>query len=223
MTISSSPAAGISLKAGLPPFVTPASQYIAGRSYSSLMPGAQRSSTNANVMTSDLMYGVIGYINAPVNINAMGFRTSSSNASAGASVKFAIYNLDSNLNPTNLIQKTTTGVAVTDSAVSTAFSQTLDAVAVLQPGNYLFCILPTFVTTAVKTCTYANTSPWEEYIGATSLANALNGIPICGYTATAVYAAGFPANFTDNSAATAITGTASSAGNQTPFLGFTAT
>ena len=222
MTISTSPVSGISQKSGLPPFVTPASQYIVGRSYGSLVPGSSRTTTNTNVMTSDLMYGVIGFLNAPVNISAMGFRTSSSNASAGASVKFAIYNLDSGLNPTTLIQKTTTGVAVTDSAISTAFSQTLDGVATLQPGNYLFCILPTFVTTAARTSTYANTSPWEEYIGGTTLANVLNGVPICGYTATAVYATGFPDTFTANSAATAITGTASSAGNQTPFLAFTA-
>lgn len=221
-TVTTAQGTNAMIPAQFPNLVLASPAYKAGNGYVVGPVGCSRSSTNTNVMTTNKMYGVIGQINTPVTISQIGFRTSSSNASVGASVKFAIYNLDINLSPTTLVAQTTTGVAVTDSSVSTVFSATLSANAVLPAGNYMFCILPTAVTTGARFSTYASTSPWESMGGGTSLANVLNGTPVMGYIADAVYATGFPANFTDNSSATAITGLISSATNQLPILAFLA-
>jgi len=197
--------AGSPLAFGLPSTAQATSSYVSGRSYLGAVPAANVTVTNANTLVNDTMYGVVGYINAPVTISGMSTRTSSSNASVGAALKFAIYALNSSLAPTSLLASTTTGVSVTDLATSTVFGATFSSNVTFQPGAYLFTVLPTAVTTGVQLCTYSSIAPWGSFTGGSSASNALSLNVLCGYTSTGnTYASNPPATFTANSAATAV-------------------
>ncbi len=194
--------------------------YRSGRSYIASPPSAAITSTNTNTLTTDTVYCALAPINSQVTMTGMGFRTSSSNASAGAAVKFAIYSLDGSGLPASRLAQTTTGVSVTDSAASTAFTANFSEATTINPGMYAFCILPTAVTTAARSSAYSSANAWNTVTGGSSASNVLSGSPIMGYkTADGAvpYAGNFPATF---GAATAITNISSSSAQQVPLLTF---
>lgn len=196
--------------------------YRTGRSYLAAPPTAAPTSTNTNTLTTDTVYGVIAPVNSQVTVTGMSFRTSSSNASSGAAVKFAIYALDPVTGlPTNRLAQTTTGVSVTNSATSTTFNADFSSPVTLNPGVYLFCLLPTATTTAARSSTYSSVNPWYTVTGATTAANLLAGTLIMGYK-TADGAVSYAGNFPDTfGTATAITSLAASSAQQVLGLAFT--
>lgn len=204
--ISTADANTVKTNLGLAAAEQAASVYVSGRSYLACPTGANVTATNTNTLTNDTMYGVVGYINAPVTISGMSSRTSSSNASVGGALKFAIYTLDSSLNPTTRLASSTTGVTVTDLATSTVFGASFSANVTLNPGAYLFTVLPTSGATPVRLCTFTSTAPWVTLTGGANASAALSVQPLVGYTSTGnTYASNPPATFTANSSATAVT------------------
>lgn len=186
-------AAGAVANLGLPPTVQDALPYVSGRFYMVGAPGSAVNATNVTPLASDTLYGVIGYVNNACIVNTMGFRTSSSNASVGASVKFGIYNISAALVPTTRLGLTTTGTTITDLATNASFTGTLDAAVSLSPGVYLFTVLLTAVTTGARTTLYSG-NLWITSTGGTSMGNSFGSAPL-GFTGTAVYATGMPSSF----------------------------
>lgn len=167
--------------------------------------GTAFSSTNTNTLVTNTIYGMIFPKYTRSTIQKLVFRTSSSNASVGASVKLGIYRLNKNLTVGSLVGQTG-AISITDSATSTAFEGAITGGNVtLDAGLYLFCTLPTTTTTAVRTTIASNNSGWQSVIGAKTLAQVTTGSALCGYTATGVYADGFPSTFPSTTDVTATT------------------
>ncbi len=157
--------------------------------------GTSFTTTNTSTLVTNTIYGMICPIYARNSIQSLVFRTSSSNASVGAAVKMGVYRLNKDLTVGALVGQTG-AIAITDSATSTAFEGAITGGNVtLEVGLHLFCVLPTTTTTAVRTVVATNNAGWSAFIGAKTLAQVTSGSVLCGYTATGVYADGFPATF----------------------------
>lgn len=197
---------GAKVNLGLPPNALAASFYRSGYGYIAGPRGASLTATNTNVLAANTLYGTVGYIWAPVTITAVGFRTSSSNASSGASVKFCVYDMNTDGSIGSLLAKTTSGTTITDAATSAAVTGTLDAPVTLQAGPKLFAMMVSFTTTAPRAAIFGSTGLFGVDAGGAGpgVLGAFS-TPVIGYAATATFATGCPATFP---AATEITSAA---------------
>jgi hypothetical protein len=167
-------------------------------------------------MVTDSIYGVLTPLNAGTYAK-ISVRTSDSNASNGASVRFGIYAVDPlTLLPGDLLASTDT-VAITNSATSTVFEAAFATPVSLAAGNYLVVIHATATTTGARFCAPTTGIPWANFYGNPVLATAHTGGAIIGYYKSgATFASGLPATF--GSPTSNITATASSTTNMAPFL-----
>lgn len=187
---------GAKISLGLPPNALAASFYRSGYGYIAGPRGASLTSTNTNVLAANTLYGTVGYIWAPVTITAVGFRTSSSNASSGASVKFCVYDMNTDGSIGSLLAKTTSGTTITDAATSAAVTGTLDAPVTLQAGPKLFAMMVSFTTTAPRAAIFGSTGLFGVDAGGAGpgVLGAFS-TPDVGYTSSATYSSGCPSSF----------------------------
>lgn len=169
---------------------------VSGRSYLAGPPGTSTSSTNTTVMPSDVIIGVVAYIFRPCTISSLTLRTSSSNASVGASVRLGIYAcLDTGL-PGHLISQNSAGSAIGDSATNTNITQSLDnPVIITEPSKIFIVSQHTATTTGARFSVASSLAPFVTYEGANSVANAITAVGICGFKAVAPYSSGLPSTF----------------------------
>lgn len=169
--------------------------YKVGKSYLHGVIGSGPASTNTTTQASDTVYAVQGIAFAPLTISTISLRTSSSNTSVGASVKVAVYGALSTGLPGARLGNTAVGTAITDAAVSTVFTITLDAPAVVPAGPFFIAVLCTFVTTAVRLSIYSNQVPQGVSLGSSTIANLFSATPDMGYFVAQSYATGMPSPF----------------------------
>jgi hypothetical protein len=163
--------------------------YISGNTYLHGPLPVATTSTNTQVIASNLAYAIPGYAAAPFVMTAIAVRTSSSNASSGASVKACIYAVGADGKPSTLLGTSSAGQAIGNSAVSTTYSLTLDAPVSIPAGPFYIATLGTATTTQARYTIYAAASGFSAN-GATTAANALGTSPTVGYTASQTYASG---------------------------------
>lgn len=183
--------------------VLPAFVYKSGYHYLAGPQGGSTTTTNTNTLATDTIYSYVGYIYQPTTLSGLGFRTSSSNASVGAVVKLAIYDINADGTIGSLINQTPE-IVVGDGALSTAYSASFSANSSVTAGPKLFCILPSTTTTAVRASIFGAVGPFTTLVGGTTVTAAFS-TPTVGYTASRSYAAGFPTTFPATSDITAIT------------------
>lgn len=212
----STTADGAKANLGLPPVALGVPAYVSTRTYLAGPLGQGSSDTNTNTLTADTLYGSYVTINQSTTISALRMRTSSSNASVGASILGAIYNVDSAGQPTTLVAQTP-ALAVGDGATTNNLTLTFASNVVLAARTYIFAVLATAVTTAVRLAVYSSGNVYRTYSGASTAANMWSTNAIVGFTTTGnTFASGAPATYTANSAVTDIVSVSNA-----PAIGFT--
>lgn len=198
-------AAAALVNLNLPTVSQAANAYIAGNWQLGCPPGASQTSTNANILTTDTLYMVLGYVSAPITVSQMATRTSGSNASVGAKIKIGILSVNAAMTTATRLGHMTSDLSITDAALSTVFSAALAANAIVPAGPVIFAVIATTATTQVRLSTFSNVNPWITMLGSSSASNCLSSAPIVGYTLTGgTYAAGIPSSV-DLTAATQVT------------------
>lgn len=169
--------------------------YKSGYNYLCGPAGAGPTSTNTSTMGTDTVYAVQGVAFAPITITSVSVRTSSSNASVGASVKVGVYACGTDGKPSTRLATTATGTNITDLATSTTFTLALDSSAVVPAGPFFIAVLCTTATTAVRLNTLSSQNPQCTAFGSSTIANVYGITPDMGYTVAQSYASGLPSPF----------------------------
>lgn len=170
-------------------------EYVSGRWYTGAILGQAFTSTNTTPLVDDVAYAVPMQLMRDCTITDIAFRTSGSNASVGANIKVALYASDGvDGAPGNLLSSTS-AIAVTDAALSTAFSGTFDK-PVYCPRGIVWAVFLQDATTGVRMAIPAATFEQSQFLGNLTAGNIYGGASIIyGYTGVATYAGGFPASF----------------------------
>jgi len=164
--------------------------------YDAALPGQQFSSTNTTPLGNDVIYASPCFACRPVTISDIGFRTSGTNASVGASVKLAVYAADGANGVPGTLLGSTGAISVTDAALNTFYSGILDKEVFLPGGLFWIAIIQTS-TTGVRTAMPTISYVVSRYLGNfTSGGNIYSGSTIpWGYTGVGTYVGGFPDPF----------------------------
>ncbi len=171
--------------------------YVSGKFYTTTPIGTTFTGTNTTLLIDDTIYAVLQTASAPIVINTVTIRTSSSNASNGASVKIGIYAADgASGTPGTRLALTATGTAIGNSATNTDYTITLDAVATVPRGPFYIAILQDSTTGARFNC-LGNAFAFPNISGAATAAGIIGGTGVIyGYTMAQAYATGMPSTFT---------------------------